>query len=292
MEPVPSAVTKTYPQRGPLQQFRFAEGTAFRCFRCGDTKKSKLIAVYGGDWSRRLCNGCYGRLLSLFEIKAGTDAYDQRAEALAAALLAAVAVEDQRHAERLLRASERRAERLCPEAVRFIATAEHVATTLQAEPQLEWSPPVIGLCKAVEAEVVSRLLRPLAASCSDEDLTVDTDDKDIGRVAAFCADQSRRPPELGTFAHFLQTAINSQHRRETSPLLRRFLRLLAGWTGSQWLMDPKGLHLALVALTKDFRNRAAHIDELGKADYAACRHLVIGEDGALWRLVVATERPE
>src|SRR6266545_1018958 len=104
MAPVPSSVTKTYPQRGPLQQFRFAEGTAFRCFRCGDTKKSKLIAVYGGDWSRRLCNGCYGRLLSLFEIKAGTDAYDQRAEALAAALLAAVAVEDQRHAERLLRA--------------------------------------------------------------------------------------------------------------------------------------------------------------------------------------------
>src|SRR6266545_5411185 len=98
MAPVPSSVTKTYPQRGPLQQFRFAEGMAFRCFRCGDTKKSKLITVYGADWSRRLCNGCYGRLLSLFEIKAGLASEDQRAEALAEALLAVVAIDDQRNA--------------------------------------------------------------------------------------------------------------------------------------------------------------------------------------------------
>lgn len=289
MEPVPSAVTKTYPQRGPLQQFRFAEGTAFRCFRCGDTKKSKLITVYAGDWSRRLCNGCYGRLLSLFEIKAGTDADDRRAEALAAALLSAVAIDDQRHAEKLLRASERRAERLSPEAVRFIATAEHVARTLQAEPQLEWSPPVIGLCKAVEAEVVSRVLRPLAMRSSDEDLGADKSDKDLGRVAIFCADPSRKPPELGAFAHFLQTTIHSQQRRETSPLVRCFLKLIAEWTGSHWLLDPDGLHQALVSLTTSFRNRAAHIDELGKADYAACRELVIGGDGALWKLLVATE---
>lgn len=69
MEPVPSTVTKTYPQRGPLQQFRFAESTAFRCFRCSNAKKSKLITVYAGDWSRRLCNGCYGCLLSIYDIK-------------------------------------------------------------------------------------------------------------------------------------------------------------------------------------------------------------------------------
>ena len=31
---------------------------------------SKLITVYRGDWSKRLCNGCYGRLLSIYEIKA------------------------------------------------------------------------------------------------------------------------------------------------------------------------------------------------------------------------------
>ena len=83
MEPVPSTVTRTYPPRGPLQQYRFAEGTAFRCFRCGGTKQSKLITVYAGDWSRKLYNGCYGRLLSLYEIKAGTAAEDQRADQVA-----------------------------------------------------------------------------------------------------------------------------------------------------------------------------------------------------------------
>ena len=106
MELIPSTITKTYPQRGPLQQFRFAEGTAFRCFRCGDSKKSKLIAVYSGDWSRKLCNGCYGRLLSLYEIKAGMAADDQRAEQLADVLLSLVTVDEQRQAERLFRASD------------------------------------------------------------------------------------------------------------------------------------------------------------------------------------------
>jgi len=289
MEPVPSTITKTYPQRGPLQQFRFAASSAFRCFRCGNTKKSKLITVYTGDWSKRLCNGCYGCLLLLYEIKAGTAADEERAENLAAALLSAVALDDQRQAERLFRASNKRAESLCAEAVRFIATAEYVAGQLQAGPQLEWSPAVIGLCKAVEAEVVSRILRPLAAQTATEDLSVDRNDKDVGRVAAFCADPSRKPPELGAFAHFLQTVIHSRQRRGTSILLGSFLRLATQWTGSNWLLESKGFHSALTTLTTDFRNRAAHIDELGKEDYLGCRELVIGSQGALWRLVLATE---
>lgn len=290
MEPVPSTVSKTYPQRGPLQQFRFSEGTAFKCFRCGETKRSKLITVYRGDWSRRLCNGCYGRLLSLYEIKAGTAADDQRAEALADALLSTAAVDVQREAERLFRASHERASRLSSEAMRFVATAEHVAGTLHSDPQLEWSPAVIGLCKAVEVEIVSRILDPLAQSTVREDLGVDRCDKDLGRVAAFCNDPGRKPPELGAFAHFLQTIAHSERRRETSVLIRAFLGLAAEWTGSNWLLDPQGLPNALERLTTEFRNRAAHIDELGKEDYLGCRQLVIGPEGVLWRLVLATER--
>ena len=289
MEPVPSTVTKTYPPRGPLQQFRFEEATAFKCSRCGQSKKSKLITIYGGDWSRRLCNGCYGRLLSLYEIKAGTAPADQRAEELATALLAVVARDDQRKAEQLFRASEKRAQNLSPEALRFIATAEHVAGQLEAAPQLEWSPAVIGLCKAFEAEVVGRILRPLGAVASREDLSIDSADKDLGRVAAFCTDTNRKPPELGAFAHFLQTVIHSQQRRQHSTLIASFLELAGQWTGSNWLLDPNGLHRALSVLTTQFRNRAAHIDELGKQDYTGCRELVIGLQGALWKLVVSTE---
>ena len=139
----------------------------------------------------------------------------------------------------------------------------------QADPQLEWSPAIIGLCTAIEAEIVSRILRPLSAKASGDDLAADKADKDIGRVAAFCSDATRKPPELGTFAHFLQTFIHSQHRRVASALFRSFTSLTADWIGSHWLLEPKGLHQALTTLTSEFRNRAAHIDELSKEDYAA-----------------------
>jgi hypothetical protein len=290
MEPVPSTVTKTYPQRGPLQQFRFAEGTAFRCFRCGDTKKSKLITVYSGNWSRKLCNGCYGRLLSIYEIKAGTATDDHRAEQLADALLSFVTVDQQRQAERLFRTSDNRAEALSPEALRFIATSEHVAAQLESNAQLEWSPAVIGLCKAVEAEVVGRILRPLAALAGREDLSGDKSDKDIGRVAAFCVEPQRKPPELGSFAHFLQTVIYSEQRRQSSRLIGCFLGLTGQWTGSTWLLDPEGLHRALLLLTTSYRNRAAHIDELSKGDYLGCREITIGPEGIVWKLILSSER--
>lgn len=290
MQPTPSEITKTYPPRGPLQQYRFADSTAFDCFRCGEAKKSKLITVYGGNWSKRLCNGCYGRLLSLYEIKAGTQAEDERAEALSDTLLAMAATDDVRQAERLFRAADQRAERLSAETMRFIATSEFVAGQLDAAPQLEWSPAVIGLCKALELELISRVLKPLAALTVNSDLTADKKDKDIGRIAAYCAEPARKPPELGSFSHFLQTVIHSTQRRENSALVRVFLKLAADWPGALWLLQPDGLHSALTSLTTNFRNPAAHIDELGKQHYVDCRNQVIGSDGALWKLIVATER--
>jgi hypothetical protein len=32
-------VVKTYPQRGPLQQYRLAASTSFLCFRCGPVRR-------------------------------------------------------------------------------------------------------------------------------------------------------------------------------------------------------------------------------------------------------------
>ena len=246
------------------------------------------------DLQRRLVSKAlqrvYGRLLSFYEIKAGTAAEDQRAEQLAELLLSFASVDQRHEAERLFKASDNRAGLLCPEALRFIATAEHVATQLESSAQLEWSPAVIGLCKAVEAEVVSRVLRPLPAAAADQDLSGDKSDKDIGRVAVFCAEAQRKPPELGVFSHFLQTVIHSQQRRQTSRLIGSFLRLAGQWTGSTWLLDADGLHRSLTLLTTTYRNRAAHIDELSSSDYQGCRELTIGADGILWRLVLSTER--
>lgn len=287
--PVPSTVTKTYPRRGPLQQFRCIEATSFRCFRCTQAKKSKLITIHSGDWTRKLCNACYGFLLSIYNVKAGTDADDKRADLLAKALLSMVDAAEQRQAERALRASERRANHLCKEALRFLSTSEHVAEHLASDKNLEWSPAVIGLCKAVEAEVLSRVILPLASLLVDHDLDDDRRDKDLGRIAGFCAAPHGRSPELGAFAHFLQTAVHSKRRRQTSPTIARFLQLVSQWTGSTWLLSPDGLYPALQSLTTRFRNPAAHVQELGRNDYVACRELVVGTNGMLWQLVLSTE---
>lgn len=290
METAPSPVIKTYPKRGPLQQFRLATAAAFRCFRCGATKKSKLITVYADERSKRLCNGCYGRLLSIYEIKAGTGSDDEKVEHLASLLCSLVSLDDQRTAERLLLASDARAKLLSPETLRFLATSEYLADKLGSHEQLEWSPAVIGLCKAVELEIISQIVRPLAQRTAGVDLSLDLKDKDVTRIAEFCANQNRKPPELGTIAYFLQTVIHSRNRRSTSALMRAFLELTADWTGSHWILDPNGLHQTLTRITADFRNKAAHIDQLAEVDYRKCRELVMGPEGALWRLATSLEK--
>ena len=214
----------------------------------------------------------------------------ERAEALAAALVSAVALDERRQVEHIYRTAEKRAQHLTAEAVRFIATAEHVARQLRSDPQLEWSPAVIGLCKAVESEVLHRILIPLANRAGHAELDADKTDKDLRRVAGFCAKPSRKPPELGVFAHFLQTVIHSQQRRGTSAIIQSFLGLASDWTGSDWILNPGSFHRSLVTLTTDYRNRAAHVDELAKSDYLGCRDLAIGSSGIIWRLIVATER--
>jgi hypothetical protein len=55
-------------------------------------------------------------------------------------------------------------------------------------------------------------------------------------------------------------------------------------------LEQNGLYAALALLTSAFRNPAAHIDELSDKDYFGCRELVVGPDGLLWKLVLATEQ--
>lgn len=57
-------IIKEFPRQGDLQLFRLQELHEFWCGRCQAKKKSKLVAVQAGDWSKLLCNGCYGLLLS------------------------------------------------------------------------------------------------------------------------------------------------------------------------------------------------------------------------------------
>ena len=284
----PAPIVKTYPPRGPLSQFRLERATPFACFRCGQEKKAKLVTVYADDWSRVLCNGCYGCLLSIHEIAAGTATEDEKADQLAVVLLQLVYDDDARTA--LRRSTYRQSPEAClsSETARFLGTAEFVADRLQGHDTLEWSPAIIGLCKAAELEVVARLLEPLRQRCATVDLSGDLADKDLQRLARWCAGSQHSPPELGSVRHVLVTAANSKRRASSSPLLRAFLELARAWPRGAWVLASDGLASELAELTTRFRNPAAHTETLDAADYLACRDLVAGDTGLLWRLVDVT----
>ena len=291
--PIPSSVTKSFDPRGPLQQHRLADTISFRCFRCGGAKKSRLVTTYSANWDRKLCNGCYGHLLRIYEICANSTSDSDRIERLTAHLLDSVSIDDQRRAESLLRTRERRAEKLSPDAMQFVATAESTAGFLRSrigrEPFLELSPAIVGLCKAVEAELITRVFEPIAGSAAHLDLSGDKKDGDFAAVARYCAGGENKPPELGTAARFLHTIANSKNRRSSSPLVRHTLSVATRWPGSTWILAPDGLYSSLTTLANDYRNPSAHTGAMNLDDYLGCQDLTIGKEGLLWRLIDATE---
>ncbi|GAA4384080.1 hypothetical protein GCM10023088_52010 [Actinomadura verrucosospora] len=281
-------VTKTYPARGPLQQYRVDTTTAFTCCRCGQVKKSKLITTTGGTWDRLLCNGCYGRLLSIWEIKSGSLDDTERYDELHRLLTSLVAEAEIAQAASLIRARDQRAEQLSREAMVVLSTAEAVASSLvAAATELDWSAAIIGLCKAVEIEALRLLVVPLKASVTQLDLRSDLSHRDMQRVARFCTGRGT-PPELGTLAHFLTAASDPRRGLASSTLLASFRLLVRSWPASDWLFAPDGFPGSVTGLTRTFRNPAAHTELLDQTAYQECSTLVQGEDGILWKLLVAT----
>jgi hypothetical protein len=176
-------------------------------------------------------------------------------------------------------------------AQRFLDSAELLAGFLATQPHHDWSGPIISYCKAFELETVNRVIRPLCRELTGGGVSAsDREDKDIGKVATYCADAGGHPPELGVIAHFLRTAAHSKRRAETSSTLRTFRRLVARWGGS-WLLDDNGAIKAIPELSRRFRNPAAHTGELQHEDYRVCREFVTGPSGILWELLNATSSP-
>ena len=211
-------VVKTYPQRGPLQQYRLTASTSFPCSRCGTSKTSKLVSTIQADWDRLLCNGCYGYLLSIWDIKAGSQEDESRDAALLQKLASAVPASEVARAQSRLIASAPQAAQLTEAAQRMLATAHAVTATLRRATGLDWSVAIIGLCKAVEVEAIHRIAEPLRLVASGQDMSVEAKDHDFARVARYCEGKANAP-ELGSLAHFLRTATNSKRRAETSVLV-------------------------------------------------------------------------
>ena len=283
----PGEIIKEYPSRGPIKQFRFEKIVAFACFRCGKEKKAKLVTIYNENWNKRLCNGCYGHLLSIYEIKANSTSENEKVENLSAVLLKLVSKNEIHLATQRLLIKENRLKYLDDQTIRFLASAEHISSKLDEDYSLDWSPVVIGLCKSFENELVLKIIRPFKFACQSIDIENDKSDKDIGRVAKYIDSNDSKDPEIGTFGHFLQTALNSKQRRETSNLIKAFYDFLSRYPYSNWILDNLGLLNSIQLISKNFRNKAAHLDELTKSDFEECKELLIGNDGVLWKMNLA-----
>src|ERR1043165_436265 len=274
-------IVKSYPARGPMHQYRFDTGNTFHCIRCGCEKTAKLISILNEDWDKRLCNACYGRLLSIFEIKASDKADTEKVEELSQLLFELTQEDAVRETELRLKVSEQRMRVLSDSALRFLATSETVVSALSSVEGLDWSPAVIGICKALEVELINRFMAPLRDLSKGINFDADLKDKDLVRVAKYCTG-SAPPPELGTICFFLRVVSNSQTRVNTSPMLKCLKDLFSKWPRSGWLVDANGALKLIAEVTSQFRNKAAHIEQLGKADYLKCYELVAGKTGALW----------
>lgn len=285
-------ITKEYPKRGPLSQNRFEKSITFNCFRCGQPKTSKLITIYDNDWNKRLCNGCYGRLLSIYDIKAGQTEIDEKVEQLLDVLIKLVNDSKLRDQSVKINLLSNKAKYLSPTTMRFFATSECVAETLTNEANLDWSPAIIGLCKAFELELVERLINPLKEFCKEISFSEqDLKDKDFGKIASYCSGKPLKSPELGVVNHFISTAVNSKERLETSNFLKLgFKGFLNKLPNHNWIIDKNGLSTGIQILTTNYRNKAAHTDELEQLDYKNCKDLVFGDNGIIWDLILSSER--
>lgn len=282
-------IVKEYPQRGPIRQYRFEKALAFTCIRCTQIKTAKLITIYNSDWSKRLCNGCYGRLLSIYEIKAGQSTIDDKVEALISVLGTYLDNEKIQEEQARILIKENRAAHLSELALKFICTSEVISKTLENEIKLDWSPAIIGLCKAFELEMVNRILNPFKLMVANRSYEDDCNDTDLGKVVKYCTGKTIRPPELGSISHFLKTIAHSKSRIERSQFLNDvFKEYLTVRPNSHWLMNSTGFIAGLDRVTREFRNKAAHTDELDRNDYDQCRELLLGKSGLVWDLVVCT----
>jgi len=272
-----------------MKLIRYDSLQDFHCLRCGRTKRSKLMAIYAEKPNLKICNACYGNILSIYNVKAGTSSDDEKAEKIANLLSQLVDNDQRRTQERLFRASEQRAEFLDQKTIVFVTTSECLAEKITTEESslIDWSPLIIGLCKAFENQLLNQLIIPYKKYIEDHDLSSDFADKDVSRFAKYLKSSDKAPPEMGSFSYFLKTATHSKERSQSSPTIKSFLTFIRKKHDCEWLISENGLQMHIDTLVTQFRNKSAHVGQMSRDEYLKCREFVIGNDGIMWILVAS-----
>ncbi len=280
-------VEMVLPARGDVQQYRVTRAVKFRCVRCGRTKTARLIALLRNDTEHPLCNGCYGNLLSRHPAARLSDRSEERANALAVAvdvsIEAAEAVGRNLAAERglpLTRLGDRHLG-----TARIVA--DHLSKLAAGDPVL-WSPVVSALSSALEVELRYRVIdrmREVFIRRFGSDLALPGE---YAKFTAYCkAQPGTGRMEMGAIARFLASAAADARSDAPSQLGRLYRKLLDASPKPEWLGDPGALAAEIKEFTRDYRNPAAHGDEIAHDAGQRCLTYVAGDGGLLWRVVYA-----
>jgi len=221
----------------------------------------------------------------VWEIKVGSLEDEARDAALLQMLASAAPADEVARAQARLIASAPHHTQLSNTAQRMLATAYAVTAVLRSATGLDWSVAIIGLCKAMEIEIIHRIAEPLRLAASDQDLTADLKDDEFVRVARYCAGTAS-PPELGSLARFLRTAA-IRRSSETSGLVTALRAVTKAWPSADWLFTKGGFTDTVEHLTREYRNPAAHTALLSEEDFTDCARLVPARTacygGSSWR---------
>jgi len=169
----------------------------------------------------------------------------------------------------------------------FLATVETLEKNLPTNQTIDWSCGVILFCKAVENELVKKFLEPMknyAHTIDKRDIEID---KKAKRLEEFLFGLSPKPPELGGINFYINLVARSSkfQKMASSALFDSYLKSRAN---AVWYTDPNG---AVVDLKKiiNYRNPAAHIDELSASDFSECKLQTIGASGVLQKICEAAK---
>jgi hypothetical protein len=165
--------------------------------------------------------------------------------------------------------------------------ADHLSRLDAGDPVL-WSPVVSALSSALEVELRYRVIdrmREVLISRFGPDLALSGE---YAKFSAYCkAQPGSGRMEIGAIARFLASAATDARSSSPSQLGRLFRKLLDASPRPEWLGDPGALAAEVSAFTRDYRNPAAHGEEIARDAGQACLTYVAGDGGLLWRVVSA-----
>ena len=157
---------------------------------------------------------------------------------------------------------------------RFLSSAEYLYSEHRGANSLDFAPAAVEYCKVVETELGKRVSRPLLQYLREK-VGPKVELKFGGRKCIVSTSANAKPPELGRLAHLLEASRTSK----TNQVVRDFLT-------NHYPPDIQDLILQdlpakLKQITTEYRNGAAHTEDLPQKKIEEFRAILLGSEDSL-----------